>query len=59
MSLLLFSQPFKELIEDKKELLINVVGEIMLRGKAQPLKIYSIDEIDMIKIIPPDEYLAF
>jgi len=56
---LLFSQPFKELIEDKKELPINVVGEIMLRGKAQPLKIYSIDEIDMIKIVPPDEYLSF
>ena len=56
---LLFSQPFKELIEDKKELPINLVGEIMLRGKAQPLKIYSIDEFDMIKIIPPDEYLSF
>jgi len=56
---LLFSQPFKELIEDKKELPINLVGEIMLRGKDQPLKIYSIDEIDMIKIVPPDEYLSF
>jgi adenylate cyclase len=56
---LLFSQPIKELIEDKNELPINLVGEIMLRGKDQPLKIYSIDEIDMIKIIPPDEYLSF
>jgi len=31
----------------------------MLRGKAQPLKIYSIDEIDMIKINPPEEYLTY
>ena len=56
---LLLSQHFKELIEDNEELQINLVGEIMLRGKAQPLKIYSIDEIDMIKINPPEEYLTY
>ena len=56
---LLLSQHIKELIEDNEELQINLVGEIMLRGKAQPLKIYSIDEIDMIKINPPEEYLTY
>jgi adenylate cyclase len=55
---LLLSQHVKELIEDHEELQINLEGEIMLRGKAQALKIYSIDEIDMIKINPPEEYLS-
>jgi hypothetical protein len=44
------------LIEDNEKLQVNLVGEIMLRGKAQPLKIYSIDEIDKIKINLPEEY---
>ena len=56
---LLLSQQIKELIEDNEELQINLVGEIMLRGKAQPLKIYSIDEIDKIKISPPEKYLTY
>lgn len=56
---LLLSQALKELIEDKEVLQINLVGEIILRGKAQPLKIYSIDKIDMIKINPPEEYHSF
>jgi len=56
---LLLSQQIKELIEDNEELQINLVGEIMLRGKAQPLNIYSIDEIDKIKISPPEKYLTY
>ena len=44
---LLLSQALKELIEGKDELQINFVGEVMLRGKIQALKIYSIDEIEL------------
>jgi adenylate cyclase len=40
---LLMSQALKELIEGKEELQINLVGEVMLRGKIQPQKIYSIN----------------
>jgi adenylate cyclase len=41
---LLLSQALKELIEEKNELQIDLVGEVMLRGKTQPQKIYSIDK---------------
>ena len=41
---LLLSQALKELIEGREELEINLAGEVMLRGKSHPLKIYSIDE---------------
>jgi adenylate cyclase len=51
---LLLSQSLKELIEGKEELQINPVGEVMLRGKTQPLKIYSIDQIKF-----PDESPLF
>ena len=44
---LLLSQALKELIEQRKELKIHMVGEVQLRGKSEPLKIYSIDEIDL------------
>ena len=44
---LLLSQALKELIEERKELKINMVGEVQLRGKSEPLKIYSIDEIGL------------
>ncbi|MBA7552194.1 hypothetical protein ES705_44749 [subsurface metagenome] len=44
---LLLSQALKELIEGKEQLPINMVGEVMLRGKIQPIKIYSIDEIEL------------
>lgn len=44
---LLLSQALKELIEERKELKIHMVGEVQLRGKSEPLKIYSIDEIDL------------
>ena len=44
---LLLSQALKELIEERKELKIHMVGEVMLRGKSEPLKIYSIDEIEL------------
>jgi len=40
---LLLSQALKELIEGKEDLQINLVGEVMLRGKTLPQKIYSID----------------
>jgi len=40
---LLLSQALNELIDDKEEFEINLVGEVMLRGKIQPQKIYSID----------------
>jgi len=40
---LLLSQVLYEFIEDKEEFEINLVGEVMLRGKTQPQKIYSID----------------
>jgi len=40
---LLLSQALKELIEGKEDLQINMVGEVMLRGKTQTLNIYSID----------------
>jgi len=44
---LLLSQALKELIEERKELKIHMVGEVQLRGKSEPLKIYSIDEIGL------------
>ncbi len=44
---LLLSQALKELIEERTELQINLVGEAQLSGKSEPLKIYSIDEIDL------------
>ncbi len=53
---LLLSQALKELIDDREELRINLAGEVILRGKIQPLKIYSIDEIELIKIRSSDEY---
>ena len=40
-------EDLKELIEGKEELQINLVGEVMLRGKTQPLNIYSIDPNDL------------
>jgi len=40
---LLLSQALKEMIEGKEELQINLVGEVMLGGKTQPLNIYSIN----------------
>jgi len=40
---LLLSHALKELIEDNEELQINMVGEVMLRGKTEPQKIYSIE----------------
>jgi adenylate cyclase len=40
---LLMSQALKELVEGKEEFQINLVGEVMLRGKIQPQKIYSIN----------------
>jgi len=40
---LLLSQALKELIEDKEEFQINLVGEVMVRGKTQALTIYSIN----------------
>ena len=42
---LLISQTLKELMDDQEEFQINMVGEVMLRGKSQALKIYGIDEI--------------
>jgi len=56
---LLISQALKELIEDREELQINLVGEVMLRGKTQPLKIYSIDEIELKKIRSSNEYPSY
>jgi len=53
---LLISQALKDLIDDKEELEINLAGEALLRGKNQPLKIYSIDEIDLQKIRSDEEY---
>jgi adenylate cyclase len=44
---LLLSQALKELIEKRKELKIDMVGEVPLRGKSKSLKIYSIDKIDL------------
>jgi len=44
---LLLSQTLNEFIEDSEELQINLVGEILLRGKAEALKIYSVDEIEI------------
>jgi hypothetical protein len=41
---LLLSQSLKELIEEENELQIYLVGEVMLRGKIQSQKIYSIDK---------------
>ena len=43
------SQALKEVIAGKEELEINLVGEVMLRGKSQALKIYSIDEEELTK----------
>jgi len=40
---LLLSQALKELIEGKEELKIKLVGEVMLEGKIQSQKIYSVD----------------
>jgi len=53
---LLISQSLKELMEDQEEFQINMVGEVVLRGKTQPLKIYSIDEIELETIRSSDEY---
>jgi adenylate cyclase len=44
---LLLSQALKELIEGSAELKIDLMGEVLLRGKNQPLKIYSIAEIPL------------
>ncbi|MEP0131635.1 MAG: adenylate/guanylate cyclase domain-containing protein [Eudoraea sp.] len=44
---LLLSQTLKKLIEERTELKFHMVGEVLLRGKSKPLKIYSIDEIDL------------
>jgi len=44
---LLLSHTLKELIEDSEKHQINLVGEILLRGKAEALKIYSADEIKL------------
>jgi hypothetical protein len=33
-------------------------GEVLLRGKIQPLKIYSIDEIELNKTGSSEEYTA-
>jgi len=46
---LLLSQALKELIDEREKLQINLVGEVLLRGKIQPLKIYSVDEIELFK----------
>ena len=53
---LLLSQALKELIDEREKLQINLEGKVMLRGKIQPLKIYSIDEIELIKINHFEEY---
>lgn len=45
---LLLSQALKEVIDGKEEFEINLVGEVMLRGKSQPLKIYTVDEEELI-----------
>jgi adenylate cyclase len=56
---LLLSQALKELINDSKEIQINLEGEVLLRGKIQPLKIYSIDEIELNKTGTSEEYPSF
>jgi len=55
---LLLSQALKELIDDSEEIQINLVGEVKLKGKIQPLKIYSIDEIELNKTGSSEEYPA-
>jgi len=45
---LLLTQAIKELIDDREGLQINLIGEVILRGKIQPLKIYSVDEIEFM-----------
>lgn len=41
---LLLSKALKELIEDEEKLHIDLVGNVLLRGKTQPLEIYCIDQ---------------
>lgn len=56
---LLLSQALQELINNNEEVRINPVGEVEVRGKVQPVKIYSIDGIDSIKIRTPNEHPIF